>query len=62
MAGRGSPTDVVYTATSQFWLDNEFFKPIALGGRAIEEGDPILRKLPAKFERYQPKTRKPSEG
>ena len=50
-------TKVIYTAKSQFWLGDSLFKPIDQGGRAVEEGDPILKKLAAHFEIYQPRTR-----
>jgi len=50
-------TKVIYTARSQFWAGDLFFKPIDKGGRAIEEGDPVLRKLKHMFEPYAPRTR-----
>ncbi len=50
-------TRIIYTAKSQFWVGNTFFKPIDMGGRAIAEGDPILGTHAARFEPYRPDTR-----
>jgi hypothetical protein len=47
----------IYTARSQFWVADTFFKPIDQGGRAIEDGDPILKTHKERFEEYQPRTR-----
>lgn len=47
----------LYTARSQFWLGDRLFKPIKMGGRPVEEGDPILRTHKAMFEPYTPKVR-----
>ena len=53
-----SPSKVIYTAKSQFWHGETFFKPIEKGGRAIEEGDPVLKgPLADRFEPYNPKVR-----
>jgi hypothetical protein len=52
-----APAKVIYTARSQFWFGNLFFKPIDRGGRAIEEGDPMLKSHPAMFEPYAPNVR-----
>lgn len=48
---------VIYTARSQFWIGNTLFKPIAMGGRPVDEGDPILRTHKGMFEPYVPKVR-----
>jgi hypothetical protein len=47
----------LYTAKSQFWLGESLYRPIDMGGRAIEEGDPILKKLPDRFALYEPRVR-----
>lgn len=47
----------VYTARSQFWVGNTFFKPIDSGGRALDEGDPMLTTHHHMFEEYHPRTR-----
>jgi hypothetical protein len=47
----------VYTAKSQFWVGDSFFRPIDMGGRAIEDGDPILESHPGLFEPYAPRVR-----
>ena len=53
-----SPSKVIYTAKSQFWHGETLFKPIDKGGRAIEEGDPVLKgKLAERFEVYAPNVR-----
>lgn len=52
-----SKTKTIYTARSQFWVGDSFFKPIDQGGRAIEDGDPVLKTHKDRFELYQPRTR-----
>lgn len=52
-----SPTRTIFTAKSQFWYGDLFFKPISMGGRAVEEGDPVLKRLPGRFEPYAPHVR-----
>jgi hypothetical protein len=47
----------LYTARSQFWFGQLLFKPIDMGGRALDEGDPILASHPHMFEEYHPRTR-----
>jgi hypothetical protein len=47
----------IYTAKSQFWVGESMYRPIDQGGRAIEEGDPILERLADRFEVYQPRVR-----
>jgi hypothetical protein len=59
MPRTAQPSQVIYTAKSQFWWGDLFFKPIEMGGRAIEEDDPILRsEIKIHFEPYNPRTRR----
>ena len=45
----------LYTARSQSWVGNTLFRPVRLGGRPVEAGDPILKTHPHLFEPYVPR-------
>lgn len=45
----------LFTARSQSWVGNTLFRPVRLGGRPVESGDPILETHPHLFEPYVPK-------
>lgn len=50
-------TKQLYTARSQFWHGDLLFKPVEHGGRPVEAGDPILKRLQHMFVPYTPKVR-----